>query len=60
MENKVKCQFFARMEDDLAEHLKGHYVESGQNRIRNTGFDELTFLEKIEQISSQINGSQDR
>jgi hypothetical protein len=48
------------MEDDLAEHLKGPHVESGQNRIRNTGFDEMTFLEKIEQISNQINGLQDR
>ena len=48
------------MEDDLAQHLKGHYVESGQNRIRNTGFDEMTFLEKIEQINNQIDGLQDR
>jgi len=43
----------------LAEHLKGQYrVRS--NRIHNAGFNEMTFLEKIEDTSNQIKGLQDR
>jgi hypothetical protein len=53
----AKCLFFDRAYDDLTEQLKGQYIESGQIEFV---MQDLTFLEKIEQISNQIKGLQDR